>query len=176
MSYAGFTRLMSYLLVLLYSTHLCAGKPVFSAGIEVIDIHGDRDYFDVGYSLQLGYEFHQTENWSQGFQLELMNGWSDSDDFFNPSDLRYQSRSLFLTSRHTQWPIKFKLGLVKADYQVLQNEDTFEIRSEDKTGVAIGIGFGFSEKVQIELIDIKLLQIGNDRFYSIFFSIFLAFF
>ena len=153
-----------------------AGSPMFSLGLELVSVI-PGDGVDAGYSLQIGYEMPHDNGWSSGLQLELMNGWNESNGLLDLADLSYQSKSLFLSARPSTWPVKFKLGLVKADYDLLLQPDGTEIRSEDKSGTALGVALGYGgEQAFVELVDVKRIRIGSDDFYSIFLSVFLVLF
>jgi|GEM_PF-3566603 len=169
-------RCLAAVLMMLPLCTAQAGTPVFGLGLDIVQIQSAGGYVDMGYAVRVGYEFSDSDSWTNGVQLELMKGWSDNDSMLNPSDLRYQSNALFFTSRPSSWPVRLKLGVVNAHYRVVLDDSGGATRGADETGLGLGISLDFlGENILVELIDFKHMRIGDGRFNSVFLSVFVAF-
>jgi hypothetical protein len=170
-------RCLSGALMMLSASTAQAGAPVFSLGLDIVQIHSVGGYVDMGYAVKIGYGLARSDSWTHGVQMELMKGWSDNDSPLNPSDLRYQSNALFFTAQPLSWPVRLKLGVVNAHYRVVLDELGSVMRSEDETGLGLGMSLDFEgEGFRVELFDFKHMRIGDDRFNSVFVSVLVAFF
>lgn len=134
-----------------------------------------EDELDGGFGFHVGYEFKQWNQWNLGVQYERLNGWNDIGDMYWAGEFKYNSQSLLATFRPTGWPLMLKAGLVDAEYQVLLQDGTQNLRTVDDTGRVYGLSLVWgNENMRVEFLDYKRITIGNDHFRS--FGITIAIF
>ena len=162
-------KTLLFVLSLILSSPVYSGTIIFGLNLEFIDSRFNDEGFDGGTGLHAGYEFKDWHSWHFGGLFEYMHGWrSKADlDFGAAGEMIYDSKSLYATARPLNWPLMFKAGVVDADYSILRDDMTQNIKDVSNIGYAYGISFGFGEEnLWIDLIDYKRVKIGSDSFDS----------
>lgn len=168
---------LSLILLLLLSNPVYSGAIILGLNIEAVESRFTEEGFDFGLGIHGGYEFKDFKSWHFGGLFEYMNGILDEDDMDTAGEMTYKSKSLYATARPSNWPIMFKVGVVSADYKILQEDMTQNFREVNDTGYAYGVALVFgSEAFRLNLLDFKRVKIGNDSFdsYGISIAVFMG--
>lgn len=145
------------LLALALSPQLKAGDLDLGLGLAFIDSSGG-DALDLGWDLQLGYEFWQQEAWNIGLQLQLTRGITAESEVDDENDLYYSSNALYLTARPENWWLHFKAGVVQADYRMMTTGGSH-------TGYGLGAGLVIgSDNFRVHLLDYQRVRLGSESF------------
>ncbi len=150
----------------------------FDAGlsIEAVNATGGPG-FDLGWGLELGYEFARAGSWDLGIQAHYLKGFTDDgeveeDILWGDTDsesMVFESFSLGLAARPYNLPLLFKAGPVHIDYRTVKGEDSGIGFS---AGAAIVIG---GESFRLHLLDFEHYEMSGTGFNTLSFSfVFLA--
>ena len=161
-----------FVILLAISSPLYAGSVILGLNLEFVDGRFNDEAFDGGWGIHLGYEFKEWKSWQFGAMFEYMDGWYNQEDLEIAGEMMYDSKSLYATARPTNWPLLFKVGIVDADYKILQEDFTQNFRDVSDTGYAYGVALVFgNEQFRLDLLDIKRIKIGSDTFTSVGISL-----
>lgn len=145
------------LLVLLLAPSVEAAGVDLGLGLSFIDPARGAG-LELGWDLQLGYEFWERDSWNLGAQLALTRGMTAKSDLDDETDLSFSSTALYLTARPKGWWLNFKGGVVQGDYHTL---------SADVNTIGYGLGVGAIldyDRVRLHLLDYQRLTFGADSF------------
>ena len=165
------------ILLLFLSSPAYSGAIILGLNVEAVESRFTEEGFDFGFGVQGGYEFKDFKSWHFGALFEFMNGVLDEDDLDTAGEMTYKSKSLFATARPGNWPIMFKVGVVDADYKILEEGITQNFREVSDTGYAYGVALSFGgDAFRLNLLDFTRVKIGNDSFdsYGISIAVFLG--
>jgi hypothetical protein len=142
-----------------------SGSIILGANLDIVDGRFSDEANDLGLGFHAGYEFQEWKNWQFGALFEYLDGWNDQENLNITGDMMYDSKSLYATARPNNWPIMFKVGIVDADYKVLQQTVPQDIREVSDTGYGYGVSLVLgSETFRFEILDVKRIKIGSDTF------------
>lgn len=161
------TRSVFFIILMGICSPAFSGSVILGVNLDFVDGKFSDEASDLGLGIHVGYEFQEWKNWQFGALFEYLDGWNNQEDLNITGEMMYDSKSLYATARPNNWPIMFKAGIVDADYKVLQQDITKNLREVSDTGFAYGgsLVLGF-ENFRIDILDVKRIKIGSDTFTS----------